>query len=105
MTELRNRINKEELKARLAQETIERVTLSFYRYVKIEAPKALRDTLFMQWTNLNCFGRIYIAQEGINAQMSVPKHNWDLFVNELYFDERFKDVPFKIAVDGNGKSF
>lgn len=105
MTELRNRINKDELKARLAQETIERITLSFYRYVKIEEPKELRDFLFRQWTQLNCFGRIYVAHEGINAQMSVPKNNWDLFVNELYSDQRFKDVPFKIAVDGNGKSF
>lgn len=105
MTELRNRINKKELKARLAQETIERITLSFYRYVKIEDPKTLRDSLFSQWIQLNCFGRIYVAHEGINAQMSVPKDNWELFVKELYADQRFKDVPFKIAVDGNGKSF
>lgn len=105
MSELRNRINKEELKARLAQETFERTTVSFYRYVKIENPKELRDQLFSNWTKLNCFGRIYVAHEGINAQMSVPKHNWDAFVTELYNNEKFKDVPFKIAVDGNGKSF
>lgn len=105
MSELRNRINKEELKARLAQETFERTTVSFYRYVKIENPKELRDQLFSNWTKLNCFGRIYVAHEGINAQMSVPKHNWDAFVTELYNNEKFKDVHFKIAVDGNGKSF
>jgi UPF0176 protein len=105
MPELRNRINKDELKTRLAQEKIERVTFSFYRYVKIEDPKELRDNLFIQWTNLNCFGRIYVAHEGINAQMSVPKSNWDVFVDQLYKDERFNNVPFKIAVDGNGKSF
>ena len=69
MPELRNRINKEELKLRLAQESIERVTFSFYKYVKIENPKELRDSLFKQWTDLNCFGRIYVAHEGINAQM------------------------------------
>lgn len=103
--DLRNRINKDELKRRLAQENIERITISFYKYVKIENPQELRDSLFIKWSQLNCFGRIYVAHEGINAQMSVPKLNWETFVNELYSDVRFKDVPFKIAVDGNGKSF
>jgi UPF0176 protein len=105
MPELRNRINKDELKARLAQEKIERVTFSFYKYVKIENPKELRDHFFQEWTDLNCFGRIYIAQEGINAQMNVPKANWDLFVTQLYSDNRFTNLPFKIAVDDDGKSF
>ena len=105
MTELRNRINKDELKVRLAQEKIERVTFSFYKYVPIENTKELRDQLFIQWTELNCFGRIYVAHEGINAQMSVPKNNWDAFVNQLYNDSRFNNVPFKIAVDDDGKSF
>ncbi len=105
MPELRNRINKDELKVRLAHETIERVTLSFYKYVRIEDPKELRDYLFKQWTALNIFGRIYVAHEGINAQMSVPKSNWDQFVEEVYKDTRFMDVPFKIAVDDDGKSF
>lgn len=105
MMELRNRINKNELKARLALENIERVTFSFYKYVAVENPKDLRDQLFKQWTALGCFGRIYVAQEGINAQMSVPKSNWDAFVEQLYADARFRDVPFKVAVDDNGKSF
>lgn len=105
MPELRNRINKDELKRQLAEEKIERVTLSFYRYVKIENPKELRDALFIEWTKLNCFGRIYVAHEGINAQMSVPKSNWDVFVKQLYALAYFADVPFKIAVDDDGKSF
>ena len=105
MPELRNRINKDELKIRLAQESIERITLSFYKYVKIDDPKELRDHLFTQLTELNCFGRIYVANEGINAQMNVPKSNWDNFVKQLYSDPRFKNVSLKIAVDDDGKSF
>jgi UPF0176 protein len=89
MPELRNRINKDELKLRLAQESIERVTLSFYKYVKIDDPKELRDALFMQLTDLNCFGRIYVAHEGINAQMNVPKSNWHVFVEYLHSDKRY----------------
>lgn len=105
MPELRNRLSKEELKRHLVEEKIERVTLSFYRYVTIEDPKELRDQMFIEWTKLNCFGRIYIAKEGINAQMSVPKTHWDLFVTQLYAHSYFTNVPFKIAVDDDGKSF
>ncbi|MGZ3882998.1 MAG: oxygen-dependent tRNA uridine(34) hydroxylase TrhO [Bacteroidia bacterium] len=100
-----NRINKEELKQRLAREAFRRVTLSFYRYIKIEDPGQLRNSLYDLWSRMNCFGRIYIAHEGINAQMSVPESNWEWFVEQLYKDPRFSGVPFKFAVDGNGKSF
>ncbi len=103
--ELRNRKSKEELKKLLMLETFERRTVSFYRYVKIENPKELRDQMYVIWDALNAFGRVYLSYEGINAQMSVPKQNWDEFVKQLYAIEFFKDVPFKFAVEDNGKSF
>ncbi|MDP2387214.1 MAG: rhodanese-related sulfurtransferase [Bacteroidota bacterium] len=105
MAQLINRINKDVLKQRLKEETFNRITLSFYRYVKIQTPQETRDALYKMWNDLNCYGRIYLAEEGINAQMNVPEHNWDKFVEQLYAIDYFKDVPFKIAVDGNGKSF
>jgi UPF0176 protein len=105
MAQLINRINKDVLKQRLKEETFHRITLSFYRYVKIPKPDETRDELYKMWNALNCYGRIYVAEEGINAQMNVPAHNWDAFVEQLYAMDAFKDVPFKIAVDGNGKSF
>jgi UPF0176 protein len=102
---LQNRVNKKELKKRIQEETIERITVSFYRYVIIPNPQELRDSLFKQWSDLNILGRIYLATEGINAQMSVPKENWETFKANLYANEFFTDVPFKIAVEDNGKSF
>ncbi len=102
---LQNRVNKKELKKRIQEETIKRVTVSFYRYVIIEQPQELRDRLFKQWNELKILGRIYLAHEGINAQMSVPDENWELFKEQLHSDLRFKDIPFKIAVEDNGKSF
>jgi len=105
MTLLVNRIDKSVLKQRLKEETFQRKTISFYRYVNISNPDTLRDELFKMWTELDCFGRIYIANEGINAQMSVPEHNWEEFEEKLNRVGYFKDVPFKHAVDGNGKSF
>lgn len=105
MSKLVNRTDKRVLKQRLQEETILRKTISFYRYVSIAEPEVLRDELFEAWEALNCFGRVYLANEGINAQMSVPADNWDAFVNQVYSLSYFKDVPFKHAVDGNGKSF
>ncbi len=105
MALLVNRIDKRILKENLKQEGFARKTISFYRYVNIQNPLELRDTLFKSWSELNCFGRIYLANEGINAQMSVPEHHWEAFVTRLYSIPYFSDVPFKHAVDGNGKSF
>src|ERR1035437_6336052 len=102
---LQNRVNKKELKKRIQEEAVKRITVSFYRYVIIDNPQELRDHLFAQWNNFNILGRIYIAHEGINAQMCVPESNWESFKKNLFADSRFTDVPFKIAVEDNGKSF
>lgn len=102
---LQNRVNKNELKKRIKEDDTKRITVSFYRYVIIENPQELRDNLFAQWTNLKIVGRIYIAQEGINAQMCVPQENWELFKENLYKDQRFYTIPFKIAIEDDGKSF
>jgi len=102
---LYNKYDRETLMQRLAQEPFERRTISFYRYVHLEDPQSVRDQLFLEWDVFHCFGRIYVAQEGINAQMSVPEPHWDAFVASLYAWDAFRDVPFKIAVEDDGKSF
>ncbi|MCW3075849.1 MAG: putative sulfurtransferase [Bacteroidetes bacterium] len=105
MALLVNRVDKNILKQRLMEETIARKTISFYRYVSIADPDSLRNELFKNWSNLSCFGRVYLAHEGINAQMSVPADNWHAFVEYVYSIPFFKGVAFKHAVDDNGKSF
>lgn len=102
---LKNRLNKDEALEKLAAESFERKTLSFYRYVKIEDPIEVRNKLFAQWEALGCLGRIYIAKEGINAQMNVPEPVWEKFVESLYAWPEFKDVPFKHAVEAPEDSF
>ena len=47
-----------------------RVTISFYRYWKIENVEEFRDTIFEGLEKLGVLGRIYVAEEGINAQIS-----------------------------------
>ncbi len=102
---LYNKLGPEELKKRLDSETFDRRTVSFYRYVVINDPHEMRDFLYKQWSELNCLGRIYVAREGINAQMNVPEHHWTEFVEMLYAHPEFSDIPFKIAVEDDGKSF
>ena len=102
---LYNRVNKEELKKRLAEETFQRKTISFYRYHILDNPQEFRDELFRDWFPLDCFGRIYVAREGINAQMSVPEHHWDAFVETLKKHEILQDIPIKYAIEDDGKSF
>ncbi len=102
---LENRINKIILKESLANESFTRKTLSFYRYVSIENPSEFRDDLFRKWSELNCFGRIYVAREGINAQMSVPEHNLEKFLKQLNSMPKLAEVPIKYAIVDDGKSF
>ncbi len=104
-TELINRLSPEQLEIKLNAETFKRKTVSFYRYIIIENPQEIRDLLYTQWNNLDCLGRIYIAHEGINAQMNVPEHHWEQFVNEIQKNTYLKDIPFKIAIEDDGKSF
>ena len=100
-----NKLGRKEAILRLEQESFNRVTVSFYRYIIIENVESFRDKLYSEWKSLSAYGRIYLAKEGVNAQMSVPEHNWDKFVENLNSYDVLKDMPFKIAVEDDGKSF
>jgi UPF0176 protein len=105
MAVLHNRVSQAELKQRLMAETEKRVTVSFYQYFPIPDPQAFRDQLYQQLEPLRVFGRIYVAQEGINAQASVPESNYDAFVQTLYRYPALDQLRINIAVDDDGKSF
>jgi len=102
---LHNIYSKDVLKKQLAAETFKRTTLSFYRYVLISDPHALRDALYEDWQRLGVLGRIYLAREGINAQLSVPEFNFRNLRDYLDRTDEFKNVPFKIALEDSDKSF
>jgi UPF0176 protein len=105
MAVLHNRISQKELKERLYNENEPRTTLSFYKYAFIEDPKLFRDTLYKHLDELKVFGRIYVAHEGINAQVSVPASDYDVFKNYLYSISFLNGVRLNIAVEDDGKSF
>ena len=92
------------LKQELMAEPFERKTVSFYKYFQCEDPKSFRDFLFLDWDKIKVFGRIYIAHEGINAQLSIPENHWSDFINTLNKYPELIDIPIKRAVQ-EGKSF
>jgi UPF0176 protein len=102
---LHNRVSQEELKMRLMDESFRRITVSFYQYFPIQDPLLFRDQLYQGLSQYAVFGRIYVAQEGINAQISVPEHHWDAFKSFLYSYEPLNGLRLNIAVDDDGKSF
>jgi UPF0176 protein len=105
MAVLHNRISQKELKQRLMEETEPRTTISFYQYFHIDEPKSFRDHLYKHLDALQVFGRIYLAHEGINAQISVPQSNFEALKIYLYSIEPLDGVRLNIAVDDDGKSF
>jgi len=99
-------LSRAERKARARAEGRPRTTLSFYRYVRIADPEAFRQRLEDGFSRFDCFGRIYVASEGINAQMNVPTDVWDAFDAWLQEQPELTGVPYKIAVEeGEGPSF
>ena len=106
MPVLHNRISNEELKQRMYAETEPRKTVSFYKYFHIAEPATFRDELYKTSYELKVFGRIYVAHEGINGQVSVPESNYEAFQAALYAaDPALDGIRMNIAVDDDGKSF
>jgi len=106
MPVLHNLVSNKELKARMLAETEPRTTVSFYKYFQIADPKAFRDALYLGLTALKVFGRVYVAHEGINAQISVPASQYEKMKTFLYgFDPALNNLRMNIALDDDGKSF
>lgn len=103
--QLYNKLSAKERAQFLEEAGEDRLTLSFYQYAKIGNPEIFRHHLFVNWNALDVLGRIYVAHEGINAQLSVPAKNFEKFKNFLDNIEFLKDVRLNIAVQHDLKSF
>lgn len=114
MPVLHNRLSQTELKKMLLLETEPRITISFYRYFFIEDPKLFRDELYKNLEAIKVFGRIYLAHEGINAQVSCPESNVATFKEVIEKTHGLESLRLNIAVQqeaeenmrpAGGKSF
>ena len=103
--QLYNKLSAKEREALLEEAGDERLTLSFYQYARIGNPHLFRNHLFVAWDQMEVLGRIYIAHEGINAQLSVPAKRFEefkSFLDDIYF---LNNVRLNIAIEHDIKSF
>ncbi len=105
MKRLYNRINNDELKDRLLNSDEKRITLSFYQYHNISDPQQFRNDLYERWEKLGVYGRIYVAKEGINGQISIPEANREAFKKDAYDIPFLNGIRLNFAIEDDGKSF
>ena len=96
---LYNTQSKKELMIKLASEKFQRNTYSFYKYIEIKNIEQFRDILYIKFDKLNILGRIYIANEGINAQISIPAHNLSKFQSMITQIELLQNTQLKKAIE------
>ena len=100
-----NQLDGKLLKQKVLSDGTARMTVSFYKYVKIENPEIFRDHLFLQLDDLDVLGRIYVAKEGINAQINVPTKNMDLFKDSINTTDFLNGVRLNVAIENKSFSF
>jgi UPF0176 protein len=103
--QLYNKHSAEERARIIDENSQERITLSFYKYFKLGNPNLFRDHLFIVWSKLDVLGRIYVAKEGINAQLSVPKENYNKFKESLKSLTPLNEIRLNVAIEQYSKSF
>ena len=103
--QLYNKLSAKERSALIDEAGKDRLTISFYQYAKIGNPQVFRDTLFIKWESLDVLGRIYVANEGINAQLSLPADKFRAFKTHLDTITFLKDIRLNIAREQDNKSF
>ena len=69
--QLYNKLSAEERRSLIDAAGTDRLTLSFYKYHKIQNPNLFRDYLFFHWNSMDVLGRIYVAKEGIKPEANL----------------------------------
>ncbi len=103
--QLYNTLSAKEREALIINAGQERLTISFYTYAHIGNPLIFRNHLFIRWNELDVLGRIYVASEGINAQLSVPSENFNAFKAHLDSISFLENVRLNIAIEHSNTSF
>jgi len=103
--QLYNTLSAKERAALIEEAGQQRLTLSFYQYAHIGNPKLFRNFLFIAWNDLDVLGRIYVAHEGINGQLSVAAENFDELKQHIDSISFLENVRLNIAVEQDNMSF
>ncbi|KAJ0681559.1 putative Rhodanese-like domain, rhodanase, Rhodanese-like domain superfamily [Helianthus annuus] len=73
------------------------VVVNFYRFVSIQHPEAEVDKHLEFLQGRDIHGRIYINEQGINAQYSGPSEDALAYASWIKKDERFKDILVQVS--------
>ena len=103
--QLYNKLSKKERLDLINKAGERRLTLSFYKYHQIKNTTIFRNYLFIEWDKLDVLGRIYIANEGINAQLSVPSNKMIEFKNSIDNVSFLNGVRLNIAIEHDNEAF
>ncbi len=103
--QLYNTLSAEERAIMIDDAGKQRLTLSFYAYAHLQNPTQFRNELFLAWNPLDVLGRIYVANEGINAQLSLPADNFYAFKDTIEKYDFMKGIRLNIAVEQDDHSF
>jgi UPF0176 protein len=103
--QLYNTLSAEERAIMIDDAGKQRLTLSFYAYAQLQNPTQFRNELFLAWNPLDVLGRIYVANEGINAQLSLPADNFYAFKDTIEKYDFMKGIRLNIAVEQENHSF
>lgn len=103
--QLYNKINGNELKESIRKNPGSRRTLSFYKYHLLGNPGLFRDHLYLLLEPIGVLGRIYVAHEGINAQISIPVNKLNEFSSALKDILFLRDIRLNLAVEEHNISF
>jgi UPF0176 protein len=105
MSTLHNRVSRKQLKEIVERDGILRNTLSFYCYFPITDPLAFRNKWYAYLNSIGVMGRIYIAEEGINAQINCPVSQFDLLKDFIYSEPALNNLRLNKAVEDANNSF
>ncbi len=82
----------------------EYIVILFYKFVDIADPKAVVDAFKAKGVELGIFGRMLVAEEGINGTFEGTREAINAYIDFMRSDERFADMPIKESA-GTGKAF
>lgn len=103
--QLYNKLSADERRELIREAGKERLTISFYQYHQLGNPQLFRDYLFLHWNPMDVLGRIYVAHEGVNAQLSVPGDRFEEFKTFLDSIDFLNGVRLNIAREQDNESF
>ena len=103
--QLYNTLSKKERAELIKRAGEKRLTLSFYKYHFIKNPEIFRNFLFIELNKIDVLGRIYVANEGINAQLSLPSKFMTEFKKVIDGISFLKKVRLNIAIEHDNEAF